>query len=135
MFYRFKPARSHKRPGPQFQKLQAKIISIQRKWANHLNNRARMLPTKRLKAMLIVTALTATAAAASLIYRGITAHKPTIHRFDLRLPLMSGSISVPESPAKQQALDWYLDSLEKAFLFDSIQNAKPTISHDSSRLH
>jgi hypothetical protein len=135
MFYPFKPARSHKPPGPHFQKLQAKIMSIQREWANRLNNRAQRLPARKLKAVLIAAGLAATAAAAGLIYRGITAQKLTIHRFDLSLPALFASISVPESPAKQQALDWYLDSLEKAFIFDSIQNTKPTISHDSSRLH
>lgn len=135
MFYRFKPAPSRKPQGPQFQKLQVKIATIQREWANRLNNRARKLPARRLKAVLIAAGLAASGAAAGLIYRGVNPPKLTIHRFDLGLPALSGSISASESPAKQQALDLYLDSLEKAFILDSIQNTKPTISHDSSSLH
>lgn len=135
MFYRFKPAPRREPQGQPLQKLQAKIISIQRGWANRLNNRAQRLPARRLKALLIAAGLAASGAAAGLIYRGVTTQKLTIHRFDLSLPALSGSISVPESPSKQQGLDWYLDSLEKAFIFDSIQNTKPTISHDTSSLH
>lgn len=135
MFYRFKPAPRREPAGRQFQKLQAKIISIQRAWASRLSNRAQKLSARKLKALLIAAGLAASGAAAGLIYRGVTTQKLTIHRFDISLPALSGSISASESPSKQQALDWYLDSLEKAFIFDSIQNTKPTISHDTSSLH
>lgn len=135
MFYRFKPARSQQPAGRQYQKLQAKIISIQRAWANRLNSRAQRLSARRLKVVLIASGLAASAAAAGLIYYGINPPKLTLHRFELSLPAISGSISVPESPLKQQALDQYLDSVEKAFILDSIQNTKPQISHDTSPLH
>ena len=135
MFYRFKPSSSQQPAGRQFQKLQAKIISIQRAWANRLNHRAQRLSARRLKAVLIATGLAASAAAAGLIYYGVNPPKLTLHRFELSLPAISGSISAAESSSKQKALDQYLDSLEKAFILDSIQNTKPQISHDTSRLH
>ncbi|GGH20288.1 hypothetical protein GCM10007423_00620 [Dyadobacter endophyticus] len=135
MFYRFKPSRSQQPAGRQYQKLQAKIISIQRAWANRLNSRAQRLSARRLKAALIASGLAASAAAAGLIYYGINPPKLTLHRFELSLPAISGSNAVPESPLKQQALDQYLDSVEKAFILDSIQNTKPQISHDASPLH
>ncbi|HWV32018.1 MAG TPA: hypothetical protein VN038_20300 [Dyadobacter sp.] len=135
MFYPFKPARGSRPQARQLSKLHAKIAKAQRLWADRLNERARKLSPGRLKVLLIVTGFAATAAAAGLIYRGIIPQELTIHRFELPTPVLPGLIHVPESPGKQQALDFYLDSLEKAFIFDSIQNSKPPISHDSTTLH
>lgn len=135
MFYRFKPARSQQPQTTQPTRLQTKIAKMQRLWADRLNERARKLDPARLKVMLIAMGLAAVAAAAGLIYRGIIPEKLTIHRIELPMSFLPGSISVPESPDKQQALDCYLDSLEKAFIFDSIQHSKPTSNHDSSALH
>lgn len=127
MFYPFKPARDSQRQLRQQNKLHGKMVKIQRLWADRLNEHARKLGPRRLQAILIATGLAAAACAAGLIYRGIIAEKLSIHRFEL-----PGSFSVP---GKQQALDFYLDSLEKAFIFDSIQESKPTISYDSTALH
>ncbi|MGX5857962.1 hypothetical protein ACWKW6_30175 [Dyadobacter jiangsuensis] len=130
MFYRFKPARGSQPQAAQQGKLHAKIARIQRLWADRLNERARRLGPARLKAILIATGLAAATAAAGLIYRGIIPGELTIHRFALTMPTLPALIQVPESPGKQQALDFYLDSLEKAFILDSIQNSKPKNSHD-----
>lgn len=135
MFYPFKPARGSQPQARQLSKLHAKISRAQRLWADRLNERARKLGPRRLKVLLFATGLAAAACAAGLIYRGIIPQELTIHRFQLPMPALPGLIHVPESPGKQQALDFYLDSLEKAFIFDSIQNSKPTISHDSTALH
>lgn len=135
MFYPFKPARGSQPQARQLSKLHAKIARAQRLWADRLNERARKLGPRRLKVLLFATGLAAAACAAGLIYRGIIPEKLTIHRIELPMSFLPGSISVPESPDKQQALDCYLDSLEKAFIFDSIQHSKPTSNHDSSALH
>ena len=135
MFYRFKPGRAPRPQDPNASKLQAKITAIQRDWANRLNSRARRLPPKRLKILFAIAGALACGAAAFLIYRGVNPNNLTVHRFNLTLPTLFESISVPESPARQQALDMYLDSLERAFILDSIQNAKTTLPHDSSGLH
>ena len=135
MFYPFKPARGSRPQARQLSKLHAKIAKVQRLWADRLNERARKLGPGRLKVLLIVTGITATAAAAGLIYRGITPQELTIQRFELPTPVLPGWIQLPESPSGLRAMDFYLDSLEKAFIFDSIQNSKPPISHDSTALH
>lgn len=135
MFYPFKPSRSQRPKDDSMSKLQAKITTIQRDWANRLNARARKLPPQRLKILLGLAGVLACGIAAFLIYQGITPHRKTLHRFDLSLPMLPKSISVPKSPARQQALDQYLDSLENAIISDSIQNAKTRLNHDSSGLH
>ncbi|WP_342084394.1 hypothetical protein, partial [Dyadobacter sp. OTU695] len=116
-------------------RLSEKINSFQRRWANRLNAAAAHMPAAKLKALLILIGVLACVAAAGLLYGGLSPQKLTIHRFELSLPRLLEPISVPESPAKQQALDQYLDSLEKAFILDSLQNSKPQISHDTSCPH
>jgi len=135
MFYPFKPSPVRQPPGPRADRLSEKITSIQRRWADRLNTSARNLPAEKLKALLILTGVLACGVAAGLLYGGLSPQKLTIHRFELSLPGLLEPISVPESPAKQQALDQYLDSLEKAFILDSLQNYKPQISHDTSSPH
>ncbi|MCF0075396.1 hypothetical protein LZD49_33265 [Dyadobacter sp. CY261] len=133
MFYPFKPSRSRRLHSAHSQRLNEKIAAMQRAWAKRLNARARKLPAKRLKILLALAGIIACAVSAGLIYRGISAQQLTLHRFDL--PMLFEPVSVPEGPRMQQALEKYLDSLEKAFILDSIQNAKSTISHDTSALH
>lgn len=135
MFYRFKPSPVRQPPSPRAGRLSEKINSFQRRWANRLNTAAAHMPAAKLKALLILMGVLACVSAAGLLYNGLSPQKLTIHRFELSLPGLLEPISVPESPAKQQALDQYLDSLEKAFILDSIQNSKPQISHDTSCPH
>lgn len=132
MFYPFKPACRRQPQRAPLSKLHAKTAKIQRQWADRLNEHARKLGPAKLKVILTLTGFAAAVAAAGLIYRGIIPEKPVNHRFELPMPALRGWIHVPESPGKQQALDFYLDSLEKAFIFDSIQNTKPKNTHDSS---
>lgn len=134
MFYSFKPSPGQQPPAQQPGKLAEKITSIQRRWANRLNAGAGKLSAKKLKGLLILTGGLASVAAAALVFTGLSPQKLTIHRLELNLPGMIEPIAVPESPARQQALDQYLDSLEKAFILDSLQNTQPNISHDSSAL-
>jgi hypothetical protein len=135
MFYRFQPTKTTGSPDEKPQMLHEKITAFQREWAARLSRSTRKLPARRLRALLLLAGTASSLAAALLIYHGLTSHQPVIHRFDIRLPSLYEPISVPESPAKQQALDAYLDSLEKAIILDSTENAKLPDSHDASQLH
>jgi hypothetical protein len=135
MFYRFQPTKTIGAASEQQQKLREKIAVFQRGWADRLSRSARKLPAKRLRALLLLAGTASSLAAALLIYHGLASHQPVIHRFDIRLPPLFEPISVPESPAKQQALDAYLDSLEKAIILDSTENAKLPDRHDTTHLH
>lgn len=125
MFYPFKPAKSPEFSKRNSQNLEETIRSVKRKWACRLQERSVKLAPKRLRAILILSGLIASATAGALLYRGLTGQPPVIHRFNLSIPSLAEPISVPKGPSRQQALDDYLDSLEKSFILDSLQNSKP----------
>nr|WP_295933641.1 hypothetical protein [uncultured Dyadobacter sp.] len=124
MFYRFKPRRSPAAPDQRTERLNAKIRNMQRKWAQSLQQQAEKLPRSRLKAIFILSGFLASTAAGYLIYQGLSSQRPIIHRFKLSIPALAEPISVPDGPTRQQALDDYLDSLEKAIILDSLQKIK-----------
>ncbi|SDF60956.1 hypothetical protein SAMN04487996_111264 [Dyadobacter soli] len=124
MFYRFKPRKSPATSDQQTERLNAKIRDMQRKWAQSLQQGAEKLPKHRLKTILILAGILASAAASFLLYDGLASQPPTIHRFNLSIPTLAEPILVPKGPERQQALDDYLDSLEKALILDSLRNIK-----------
>lgn len=125
MFYPFKPAKSPDSSKNDLQNIEERIRRVKRKWASRLQERSGKLAPKRLRAILILSGLIASATAGALLYRGLTGQPPVIYRFNLSFPSLAEPISVPKGPSRQQALDDYLDSLEKAFILDSLQNSKP----------
>lgn len=128
MFYSFKPdprARAASGAGPE-----QKTSALLRKLCLHLNGYAQKVSSKKLKVIFCAAGAFSCAAAGLLVYGGVFDEPARNSGFDLQLPQVFGSISVPESLSRQQALDDYLDSLQKAFLKDSIQNAQPVSSHE-----
>ena len=93
------------------------------------------MPPRKLKALLIATGIAACCAATALVYFGVRPNSGPLHRFELSIPQLYQPITVPENAAKRQALDRYLDSLDRSLILDSISNAKSENYHDSSALH
>ncbi|MGX5853747.1 hypothetical protein ACWKW6_08900 [Dyadobacter jiangsuensis] len=60
--------------------------------------------------------------AGTLFYQGLSQRGPTVFKFNLGERLFSDRILIPEGLSKQQNLDEYLDSLDKAITADSIKN-------------
>ncbi|OJV15878.1 MAG: hypothetical protein BGO21_30355 [Dyadobacter sp. 50-39] len=131
MFYRFKPGRAHRSKTTASPR--ENHVPIARRLAAYLGRHAEKLPAKKLKMLLVATGAGACAAAAMLVFEGFKQDQNG--RFDFELPGIFQRITVPDGPSRQQATDDYLDSLQKAFLQDSIQNAQQLDDHDPTRLH
>lgn len=128
MFYSFKPDRSAQAASGA--RPEQKTSAFSRKLCLHLNSYAQHLSARKLKVIFCAAGVFSCAAAGLLVYRGFRDERARTSSFDLQLPQIFESISVPESLSRQQALDDYLDSLQKAFLEDSIRNAQPVSSHE-----
>lgn len=125
MFYRFKPSRKpaaiHAASGKAARLIFQKIARIQRRVAGGLNLYYKRQSQQKLKTFWLLFAASGLAAAGSLVFQGFTGSS-------LSSPMTAGRGNGPgslpvagPSNLRQLMMELYLDSLEKAFIQDSIR--------------
>lgn len=130
MFYPFKPEKQPRpvKSDPVTDQLATRIFSrslkLQKKCAEYLSEKAKKVPVKTLKVTLLVIAITASSYSLFLIASGFSGKPPesVFLRQKTQLPPADNAASRQK---KQQAFEAYLDSLEKAFIRDSINSIQP----------
>jgi hypothetical protein len=130
MFYPFKPGRGSKpiKSDPATDQLADRIFSRllkqQRKCADFLNEKFKRLPTGRLKVLFFTIAIAAGSYSLFLI-AGSFWGKPPESVFLRQKTQLPPTDNAALRQKKQQAFEAYLDSLEKAFIRDSINSIQP----------
>ena len=130
MFYPFKPEKQPRpvESDPVTDQLATRIFSrslkLQRRCADFLNEKFKRLPTGRLKVLFLTITISAGSYSLFLIASGIWGKPPegVFLRQKTQLPPTDNAASRQK---KQQAFEAYLDSLEKAFIRDSINSIQP----------
>lgn len=130
MFYPFKPQRQPR----QFSsdagadqlatRIFFKSLKLQRKCADYLSEIAKRLPCKTLKTTLMAMAIAAGSYSLFLIVSGVFG-KPAGHVFQRVIIELPPASQAAARQAKEQYFNAYLDSLEKAFIRDSINESNP----------
>lgn len=131
MFYPFKPGR-RPRPvnsDPVTDQLAGRIVNeslrLQRRCADFLNAKTRKLPAKSLKTILITVTIAAGSYSLFLIVSGFWGKPPESVLPRAKMLILAPDQAAASRQRKQQAFEAYLDSLEKAFIRDSINSIQP----------
>lgn len=128
MFYPFKPERQPRQSSSDAgadqlaTRIFFKSLALQRKCADYLSEKAKKLPGKTLKTTLIAMAIAAGSYSLFLIASGVLG-KPAEHVFQKVITELPSVSQAAARQAKEQAFNAYLDSLEKAFIRDSINDS------------
>lgn len=137
MFYQFKPAKAGERmrssPSPAPTKYRL-LIGMMTGNVRAFSSRH---PGIGKLVTVVALALIGAVIAGMLFYQGIFQAQPTVFKIDLRNTLLGERITAPQGVAKQRALDFYLDSLDRAITADSIRNLETQKSkdHADAQLH
>jgi len=130
MFYPFKPGRKprHAKIDPARDQLAERIVGrslqLQRKCADFLGQKTKRLPAKSLKTTLIAIAIAAGSYSLFLIASGFWG-KPPENVFLWEKAQLPPTETAASRLRRHQAFEAYLDSLEKAFIRDSINSIQP----------
>ena len=130
MFYPFKPDRRPRQSSGDAgtdqlaTRIFHKSLKLQRKCADYLSEKAKKLPGKTLKTTLIAMAIAAGSYCLFLIACGVLG-KPAGHVFQSVITERPTASQAATRQAKEQVFNAYLDSLEKAFIRDSINESNP----------
>jgi hypothetical protein len=130
MFYPFKPGKQPRpiKSDPSTDQLATRIFSrslkLQRRCADFLNEKFKRLPTRRLKVLFFTIAMAAGSYSLFLISSSFW-DKPVESLFLREKTQLPPTDNAASRQSRQRAFEAYLDSLEKAFIRDSINSIQP----------
>jgi hypothetical protein len=122
MFYPFKPSKFTAPSGEQTDNKNGPFQDIRSRLRRTLWGAINRHPNLPHLLFIVLLGLVGSLIAGTLFYQGLSQRGPTVFKFNLDERLFSDRILIPEGLSKQQILDEYLDSLDKAITADSIKN-------------
>lgn len=122
MFYLFKPSKFAAPAGEQTDNKTGRFRNIGSRLRRTFGVAINRHPNLPHLLFIVLLGLVGSLIAGTLFYQGLSQRGPTVFKFNLDERLFSDRILIPEGLSKQQILDEYLDSLDKAITADSINN-------------
>lgn len=122
MFYPFKPSKFAAPAGERPVNKTGRFRNIGSRLRRTFRGAIKRHPNLPHLLFIVLLGLFGSLIAGTLFYQGLSSRGPTVFKFNLGERLFSDRILIPKGLSKQQILDEYLDSLDKAITADSIKN-------------
>lgn len=122
MFYPFKPSKFAAPAREQTDNKTGRFRNIGSQLRHTFGGAINRHPNLPNLLFIVLLGLVGSLIAGTLFYQGLSSKGPTVFKFNLDERLFSDRILIPAGLSKQQNLDEYLDSLDKAITADSINN-------------